>query len=562
MVRGIGTASVGLTGAALIGCGGDDDSSPGATTAPGGTTATGGTTAGTDAPAGTPQRGGTYERAMEGLVPNLDIHKTNSGAQYWDWVGNYLVRNNVNEPGTVEADIAELPETPDDLTFVFKINPAAKWQQREPVNGRAVTSEDVRFTFEDIKSADTASPRAGNYTQVESIETPDDQTVTFHMTVPKPDLLVTIADQYDFIYPHEWATNRPELTTNPAEVVGTGPYEMADFRPDTGWSVTRRADDYWKPDTAWLDGANYRILPDPESQVSALRSDDLHGVVGPVISERRDEIAGEGFQITESVSPNRFVSVLNHNIEPFNDPRVRLAMSRVINRRQMFELVEWGAGTISGAISPALDRWVLPYEELRELPGYLEDREADVAEAHKLMAASGFPDGFETAITTLSGRIQAMDTVLAPMYRELNINATLQDVGPGGAFAIVQIYREGTFEIGGFYPVAGAYPDAQLVIYHHSDYASPTNDSPIGSRNFFKYVNEEVDDLVLRQSQIFDYEERRELVYEVQRIVAREPGPLWVGSRHDVLAHASNVNGYVEVNMVANHQISHNVWFS
>lgn len=561
-LRTAGGSALGLSAAALIGCSGDDAGDGEADSTGGSSTSTSGGSSSATAEAGTPKTGGIYERAVESLIPNLDIHKTNGGAQYWDWVGNYLVRNDVHSPGNVEADLADLPEMPDDLTFIFTINPEAKWQQREPVNGRPVTSEDVKFTFEDIKSPDTASPRQGNYSQLESIETPDDQTVIFHMSVPKPDMLVTLADQYDFIYPKEWATNRPELGTNPAEVVGSGPYELTEFRPDTGWQVRRRADGYWKPDTAWLDGADYRILADVESQVSALKSGNLNGIIGPVVAERREQFEDEGYQVTEAVIPNRFVSILNHNREPFTDERVRMAMHLVIDRRKMFELVEWGAGTISGCISPALDRWILPYEELITLPGYSEDRDAEVAEAKKLMAAAGFADGFDTVITTLDGRIREMDTVLVPMYRELGINATLQDVGPGGAFAIIQLYRDGEFDIGGFYPVAGAYPDAQLIIYHHSDYATSTSQNPIGSRNYAKYVNPELDELLLKQSTIFDYEERREIVYEIQRMVARNPGPLWVGSRHDITAHAPNVHGFTEVNMTANHQISHNVWLA
>ncbi len=505
--------------------------------------------------AGTPKRGGVWREPVQQTIPNLDIHKTNGGSVYWDWIGNFLVRFDVRNPGKIEPDIAAaLPEVPDELSFVFKVNPAAKWQQRPPVDGRRVVAEDVKFTFEDVIDPKTTSPRMGNYTQVDRIETPDENTVVFRMKSPKPDLLATMADQYDFIYPREWAAPRPALGSNAAEVVGTGPYELTFFSSDQGYKLERRKDGYWKPNTAWLDGADFRIVADVQSQIAGLLAGQFEGMAGGSgFKDRQSDVEKAGFRVVEYINPARNTVVLNHKAPPFADPRVRLAMSRAINRRQAYDLAYAGAGTVGGAISPSMTTWRLPENELRTLPGYLPNHEDDLKEARLLMDAAGMKDGFDVTCDTLFGQIRDLDTVLVPMYRDLKVNVTLRDVGSGGALAILQRYAAPDFRIGGFAPIAGPYPDAQLILYHNSNRA-------LGTRNYGNYTNERVDDLLSRQSRTFDENERRKLVFEVQRIVAQEPGPLWSGSYHTLRAHTPAVRGYARTNFNSGYQIAHNVW--
>ena len=540
-----GAAGVGAAGLGLVGCG--DDGTKGAIQSG----------SPTPASAGLPRRGGVWRSPIPSVVPNLDIHKTNAGAGLWDWVGNYLVRFDVKNPGSIEPDLAAaLPETPDELTFVFKINPKAKWQQRAPVNGRAVNSRDVKFTFEDVMDPKTASPRRGNYASfVDSISAPDDATVIFHMKVPKPDLLPSMADQYDFIYPEEWKSARPPLITNSADVVGTGPYELTAFSGDQGYKLQRRADGYWKPDAAWLDSAEFPIVPDPGSQVAGLLAGQFTSITGQgFLKDRKDELKGRGISVYEAATPSRNLTIVNHKVAPFTDPRVRLALSRAINRKQVYDLALAGAGTVGAAISPSLPTWILPETEMTKLPGYLKNPDEDLAEAKKLMSAAGLEKGFDVTCETLSGStILDVDTVLVPMYRKVGVNMALRDIGTGGAFAILQLYVPGNYAMGGFAPIAGPYPDAQLIIYHHSDRA-------IGTRNYSNYSNPKVDELLLKQSVMFDHKERLSVVQEIQRLVAQDPGPIWIGSYHVLIAHSPAVRGYRPTSYSSGYQVPDSVW--
>ena len=92
-----------------------------------------------------------------GAIP--DPHKTRLSAEasIWQWVANFLVRFDSKAPYLPQPDLAAaLPEIPDDgTTFLFKLRPEARWQNLPPVNGRGVTAEDVKATFERIRAPGT-----------------------------------------------------------------------------------------------------------------------------------------------------------------------------------------------------------------------------------------------------------------------------------------------------------------------------------------------------------------------------------------------------------------------
>ena len=96
------------------------------------------------------------------------------------------MRFSTKNQGSVEGDLATgLPEIPaDGLTLTFKIRPEAKWQNKAPVNGRAVTAEDVKMSFDRIKDPATVSPRAGNFGAIDSVTVIDAQTVQFKLKTP------------------------------------------------------------------------------------------------------------------------------------------------------------------------------------------------------------------------------------------------------------------------------------------------------------------------------------------------------------------------------------------
>lgn len=232
VVSGGAALATGLAGMAIAGCGDDDDDDNG----DGGNGDNSQLTpvAPTQDASAKPVKGGTL-RVLTTIGSNFDPHRTNTPAEsyfIWGAVGNTLIRFSTKDPGATEGDLAaSLPEIPaDGVTLIFKLRPEAKWQNRAPVNGRAVTAEDVKLSFERIKDPAIQSPRAGNFGNVDSITVIDDKTVQFKLKAPQADLFSIMADQYNFVIPKEIAVRGLDAIQKPEDVIGSGPYELAASR--------------------------------------------------------------------------------------------------------------------------------------------------------------------------------------------------------------------------------------------------------------------------------------------------------------------------------------------
>ncbi|MGE5596034.1 MAG: ABC transporter substrate-binding protein [Hyphomicrobiales bacterium] len=547
-----GTAAVGAAGFALVGCGDDDDDDDGGST--NGTNLT--PQAPTQQASGTPVAGGTYRVIGGPIGGSIDIHRTNTpfeSAGLWHWVGNFLVRFNKDtyEP---EPDLAaSMPEIPGDGTLItFKLNPAAKWQNKAPANGRAVDAEDVKMTFERIMNPETGSPRAGNYGNVESINVIDPQTVQFKLTAPHADLFNAMSDQYDLIIPKEIAARGKDAIKTVEDVVGSGAYEAVSYEAGKGMEVRKRADGYWKPDTAWFDGAQWFNQVDNQQKANAVRTGqaDATDLPADIIAQFQND---NKFQIAFAPNPTRECLLVNHTNERYKDPRVRQALWRIVDRELVYKNVFAGGGVPGGPMSPAAANWLLPEEELKKLPGF-RDRDTELKEAKDLLNAAGLTDGFEDSLMTATAfNANLLADVIIQNAQEVGIRLTPDNVGTDFN-SMLRREATGDYGLAATLFLSGPYPDAQLLIYHHSD-------PKIGSRNYGKYSNPQVDDMLGRQSRIYNAKDRLPIVLDIQRELINNPGPVWIGSRIGYGLATAAVQGFGATPFLAGYPAAETYWF-
>jgi peptide/nickel transport system substrate-binding protein len=424
-----------------------------------------------------------------------------------------------------EPDLAAAPPeiTDDGLTVTFKLNPAATWQDKAPANGRKVTAEDVKWTFDRIKNPDTGSPRGGNYANVESITAIDEETVQFKLAAPQADLLRAMADQYDIVIPKEIAERGREAIKGIEDCVGSGAYELTSYTAGQGAEVKKRADPYWKPNTAWWDGARWTHQVDNQQKSNALKTGQVLATDLPA-DLVREYTNNKDFQVLFAPNPTRECLLLNHTKAPYDDPRVRQAIWRAVNRQLVYDNVFAGGGIPGGPMSPAAANWVLPDEELKKLPGF-GDRAKDLTDAKAALSAAGFADGFEdTMMTATAFSTNLLADQLVPALAEVGIKMGLENVGTDFN-VMLKREVEGSYNTAATLFLSGPYPDAQLFIYHHSDF--PTR----GSRNYGRYANAAMDEMLVKQRTLLNQSERETLVDDIQLELINNPGPIWVGSR-------------------------------
>ena len=213
----------------------------------------------------TPKRGGVLTIGQDENPIGLDPHKTAafSTTNIAEHIFSCLLRWDATV-SRVEPDLAVAWENPDPQTFVFHLRDGVKFH-----NGDALTSDDVKFTFQRMVDPATRSPWSSIFSVIREIETPDPRTVVFRLANPFSPFLNYLATvRYTAIVSREDVRQRGDLVNGGA---GTGPFMLEDFRPNSLIRLKRNPD-YYEPGLPYLDGLDFRIIPDEGSRMAALRA--------------------------------------------------------------------------------------------------------------------------------------------------------------------------------------------------------------------------------------------------------------------------------------------------
>jgi peptide/nickel transport system substrate-binding protein len=387
-LKGSAILAMGGVGAALIGCSGDDDEPD--------STATGGAGGGTASPS-SGGGGGTGPTAAElwgepntayPLVnqynwrtvdwfagpPKVGGRATRSSTPpaHWDPLTvvtltphppfyNGLYRPRVEAGSTLlpletlnldgqefVPDLAQAAEPNGDFTeWVFTLPENVKFHDLEPVNGRAMTAEDVAFSFDLYKNAGLWSVPLD---PVERVTATDDRTVKFEMKHPYIALPAILGMPYYLILAQEHFEGPEERWRE--QPIGTGPFVMTNFEPGVVYEGTRHPE-YWELDQAgtrlpYLDSFESRRYQDVNTGVAAFRSGNLdsHSTGTPAGLQQLVESVPDGYYV---VGPH-WATYQNAAIVQWNNPiladvRVRQALSMGMDRKALVDNLLDGAGT-------------------------------------------------------------------------------------------------------------------------------------------------------------------------------------------------------------------------
>ena len=269
----------------------------------------------------------------------------------------------------------------------FKLRQGVRWH-----DGKPFTAKDVQCTFEMLLSTDKLrrNPRSAWYSNVEKVTADGDFDVSFRLKAPQPALLALLASGYTPVY----ACHVP-IADMRRKPVGTGPFKFVEFKMNESVKLTRNTD-YWKPGRPYLDGIEYTIIPDRSTRMLSFTSGKFDmtfptDVTVPLLKNiRRDAPLAKCTMRETGVSTNLIV---NREMPPFNDPRIRRAMALTIDRQANIDILTEGEGKMGGAMLPPPDGvWGMPPEMLKGIIGY-----GDVAKAREegreLMKQAGYgPD--------------------------------------------------------------------------------------------------------------------------------------------------------------------------
>src|SRR5215203_2135022 len=407
--------------------------------------------AGPAAAADTPKRGGTLTFMIPAdAPPTFDGHRETTYATVHTAAPFYsvLIRINPDNPGSTTDFVCdlctEMPQPGDGgKTWTFKIRKGVKFH-----DGSALTAADVAKSWEMIvfPTKGMLSPRQANFDMIEAVENPDPETVVFRLKFATTSFLPALADPFGWIYKKEILEKDPHWYEK--NIMGSGPFKFAGF--ETGQSIKGvRNPDYYHPGKPYLDEIHGIYAPKQATRIEAMRSDRAAVEFRGLPPASRDELKkdlGDKLAVQESDWNCGSVVTMNHAKKPFDDVRVRRALSLAIDRWKGAEALSKIATirTAGSIIFPA-DPLAPSKEQLYEIAGFWRDIDKSRAEAKRLLKEAGAENlTFELLNRDVDQPYKYVGIWLIDEWSKIGVNVT-QKVLPSGPWVAAE--RAGDFTV-------------------------------------------------------------------------------------------------------------------
>jgi peptide/nickel transport system substrate-binding protein len=501
----------------------------------------------------TPRRGGVLLAVIGADAPGLDPHQESTFATLQPVAPLYSTLLQIDPysyPNIIGDVASEWTISPDGLTYTFKIRPGIRFHDGSPL-----TAADVKATYDKIifPPAGVRSIRQSFYTAVANVETRDPSTVVFKLKSPSASLLSGLASPWNVIFPKKYLDKDPNYFKN--NVVGSGPFKFKNYTRGSTFEGERNPD-YFVKDRPYLDGYKFFVSTETSVRAAAIRSGRAYIEFRDLPNSEVDAIKKHlGDKVVVQTTPFviQFGIAINNTVKPFTDVRVRKALTLGIDRytggKVLYNLTglkDPGAHTRPGT------EWAIPPAELEKFPGFWRDADKSRAEAKRLLAEAGYPNGFKVVLKNRNIKLPYQDWAVYVIqeWRKIGIEAEHRPLETATWYADGR--DQGNFELM-IYP-AGAYIDDPDQLLYQYITGSP--------QNWGRFSNPAIDDLYSRQSRTLDPAERRKLVIEIQKLILDNayhmPGLWW--SRNVV--HWAKVKNWVAPPSHFTNQKLQDVWLS
>jgi peptide/nickel transport system substrate-binding protein len=505
----------------------------------------------------TPKSGGTLNVTQrEDLPQGFAIHETQTSSTVWPSMpcfNNLVVYDPAKKTETMDTIIGDLAEKwswqDNYRNLVFFLRKGVKWHDGQPF-----TSKDVKFTFDMVREAPDApaklriNPRKDWYANVEAIETPDESTVVFRLKRPQPSILMMLASGYSPVY----AAHLPPASYRTA-CVGTGPFKLKEWRKGEFVEYVKNPD-YFVKGRPYLDGLKYVVIAERGTRTAALQAGQVDiafpGETSKTTAEQLKKAVPQLVvtEVSENVNNN---IIMNIKKPPFDNLKVRLAVSHAIDRRALIQAVYQGGGVVGAAMAPRpWAFWGVSDKDLATLPGYGKPAD-EKARAKKLMAEAGFSPEKPLKVEMVTRAIAIyvdMASFVINELKQIGIDASLKQIETAQWHAMAV---RGEYQIGANLTGLGA-DDPDGNFYENYACGSP--------RNYTHYCNEQVMKMIDQQSQEIDIKKRLALVHAIQKRLEEEAARPILSWRIDHFTHWPYVKGLVPQNSVYNYGRMQDVW--
>src|SRR5262252_7814971 len=366
-----------------------------------------------------------------------------------------------------------------EATWIFKLRQGVRFHNRPPVNGREMTAEDVKYSYELLKDKAQYSTRAA---LVKTITVVDKYTVKFELSMPDPRFYLNVVDSLSpVIVPREAVEAPGGLAENP---IGTGAFMLKEFAPGEGALLVRNPGYYLKDHEGrqlpYVDAVRLFFTKDPATDTALFRTrqlDLMRVSTLDVLYALMKTVPDLSLYRVPSFGWGDYGVSMALDRKPFSDVRVRQALSMAINRDVVAEVINRGDAALYGPFPWALAGYTkrADYTYASLGPNY----EHNVKKAKELLAAAGYPNGFDTELEwaefqgwTFNEFVQ----LVARFFGDVGVRVKLKQLETSTWLAKAAGAQPFTHTLAGFSPT-GAGPSFMDWVYlrYHSSFPRTIN---------------------------------------------------------------------------------------
>jgi oligopeptide transport system substrate-binding protein len=464
--------------------------------------------------------GKVLRMANMGEPETLDPHKSSTVLES-NILRNLFEGLVVLDPGgNVAPGVADRWEVSEDgLTYTFRLRDNARWS-----NGEPVTAEDFVYSLRRIEDPKTRSQYAEVLYPIRNAEevntgkaavaelgvaAPDARTVRITLKAPTPYFLQLLTHQTSLPVNGKEIARLGDDWIKPGKMVSNGAYMLDDVKPNAHIRIVKNPH-YWEAAKVTIDTVVFDPSEDRAAVLKRYRAGEFDVVYGDVPNDQLGWLR-QNMPRDLHIAPYAgvYYYTLNTTKPPFNDKRVRVALSMAINREILVEKIT-GAGELpaygfvpegTAGYTPRRVAWQAMSQAARE------------AAALKLMAEAGYGPGrplqFKLVYNT-SENHKRIAIALTAMWKKLNVNVEL--VNNEGKVHFTTL-RLGDFQMGRSGWIAD-YNDAQNYLF--------LSQTSTKQQNYSRFSNPEYDRLMAEASLTGDAGKRAALLEQAEGILLEE----------------------------------------
>jgi peptide/nickel transport system substrate-binding protein len=454
------------------------------------------------AQAAEPQRGGTLVYAVLGDPPTIDCHAATSFASMHYLSPHYslLIKIDPSDTSKVAPDVAQSwTESADKLAYTFKLRAGVTFH-----DGTPLTSADVKASFDRIRTppAGVVSVRQSVYARIADIEAPDPLTVVFKLKTASPAFLATIASPFNCLYSAARLAKDPNAPSN--EVMGSGPFQFGERVPGAHWTG-KRFEGYFDKPRPYLDGFR-AVNTSSQSLATALRSGQVMAefrTMSPAVRDQVQAGLGDDLKVYSRVYDFLIVVAFNTKKAPFDDARVRRALSLGIDRWGGAQaLAKVSSLSTVGATQRPESPWAASEAELTAYPGFGRVIAAARAEAKRLLKEAGQETlSLKLVNRNIADPYTSAGIFLVDQWRQIGVTAEHAQVD---VKTLTTAQRSGAFDA--TIDFLGENVDDPSIALARNISADVSSYNPSG------FVDRTIDDLYAKIDSEFDPAKRKALV--------------------------------------------------